>query len=121
MSAGLIESAQHFVAGLLDLGRTRFELFGTELREELAHLATAVIGGLAVLVLAALGLAFAGLALIFYVSEANRMATAIGVALFFFVVAGVLAWILHRVVDTKPRAFDATIAELQNDLKAIKS
>ena len=121
MSAGLIESAQNFVAGLLDLGRTRFELFGTELREELAHLATAVIGGLAVLVLAALGLAFAGLALIFYVSEAHRMATAIGVAVFFFVVAGVLAWILHRAVDTKPRAFDATIAELQNDLKAIKS
>ena len=121
MSAGLLESAQSFVAGLLDLGRTRFELFGTELREELAHLATAVIGGLAVLVLAALGLAFAGLALIFYVSEANRLATTIGVALFFFVAAGVLAWILHRVVDTKPRAFDATIAELRNDLKAIKS
>jgi uncharacterized membrane protein YqjE len=50
----------------------------------------------------------------------NRMATAIGVALFFFVLAGLLAWILHRAVDKKPRAFDATIAELQNDLKAIK-
>jgi uncharacterized membrane protein YqjE len=121
MSAGLIESAQNFVAGLLDLGRTRFELFGTELREELAHLATAVIGGLAVLVLIALGLAFGGLALVLYVSEANRLAAAIGVAVFFLLTAGVLAWVLHRVVDTKPRAFDATIAELQNDLKAIKS
>lgn len=121
MSAGLIESAQSFVANLLDLGRTRFELFGTELREELARLATAVLGGLAVLILAALGLAFAGLALILYVSEANRLATAIGVALFFLLLAGVGGWILHRVVDTKPRAFDATIAELQNDLKAIKS
>jgi uncharacterized membrane protein YqjE len=120
MSAGLIESAQNFVANLLDLGRTRFELFGTELREELAHLATAVIGGLAVLVLAALGLAFAGLALILYVSEANRLATTIGVAAFFFVVAGLVAWVLYRVVDTKPQAFDATIAELRNDLKAIK-
>lgn len=120
MSTGLIEAAQSFVANLLDLGRTRFELFGTELREELARLATAVLGGLAVLVLAALGLAFGGLALILYVSEANRLATAIGVALFFLFLAGVLAWILHRVVDTKPRAFDATIAELQNDLKAIK-
>jgi uncharacterized membrane protein YqjE len=120
MSGGLIESAQSFVAGLLDLSRTRFELFGTELREELAHLATAVIGGLAVLVLAALGLAFGGLALIFYVSEANRLATAIGVALFFLIAAGVVAWILHRVVDTKAPAFDATIAELRSDLKAIK-
>jgi uncharacterized membrane protein YqjE len=120
MSGGLIESAQSFIANLLDLGRTRFELSGTELREELAQLATTLLGGLAVVVLVALGLAFAGLALIFYVSEANRMAASIGVAVFFFVVAGVLAWILHRVFDTKPRAFDATIAELQNDLKAIK-
>jgi hypothetical protein len=34
MSAGLLESAQRVLAGLLDLGRTRFELFGTELRED---------------------------------------------------------------------------------------
>jgi hypothetical protein len=52
MSAGLLESAQNLLAGLLDLGRTRFELFGTELREELAHLATTLLGGLAVLLLA---------------------------------------------------------------------
>jgi uncharacterized membrane protein YqjE len=116
----LLESAQNFVANLLDLGRTRFELFGTELREELAHLATAVLGGLAVLVLVALGLAFAGGALILYVSEANRLATTIGIALFFFLGAGIVAWVLHRLADRKPRAFDATIAELQRDFRAIK-
>ena len=120
MSTGLLESFQGFVAGLLDLGRTRFELFGTELREELAHLATAVLGGLAVLMLVALGLAFCGLALLFYVGEANRVAAAIGVALFFLLAAGIVAWVLHRLADTKPRAFDATIAELQRDLNAIK-
>jgi len=120
MTAGLLQSAQDFVARLLDLGRTRFELFGTELREELAHLATTVLGGLAVLVLAALGLAFCGLALILFVNEANRLAAAIGVAVFFLVVAGVLAWVLQRLRGTKPRAFDATIAELRRDLDAIK-
>ena len=120
MSAGLLESAQGFVAGLLDVGRTRFELFGTELREELARLTAGVLGGLAVVVLAALGLAFGGLAVIFYVSEAHRVAAAIGVALFFVVAAGILAWVLHHLGEAKPRAFDATIAELQRDLKAIK-
>jgi len=120
MSPGLMESAQSFVAGLLDLGRTRFELFSTELREELARLATGVLGGLAVLVLAALGFAFCGLAVIFSVDEANRLAATIGVALLFFLAAGVVAWILQRAADAKPRAFDATIAELQRDLKAIK-
>jgi len=121
MSAGLMESAQGFLAGLLDLGRTRFELFGTELREELAHLATALLGGLAVLVLAALGLAFVGLTIIVYVGEANRVAAAIGVALFFFLASALVAWVLHRRTEAKPRAFDATIAELQRDLTAIKS
>lgn len=121
MTTGLLESAQSFVAGLLDLGRTRFELFTTELREELARLATGLLGGLAVLVLAALGLAFVGLAVLFYVSEANRLAAAIGVAVFFFLAAGVAAWVLRRFAGAKPRAFDATISELQRDLTAIRS
>jgi uncharacterized membrane protein YqjE len=121
MSTGLLDAAQSFIANLLDLGRTRFELFSTELREELARLAASLLGGLAVLVLAALGLAFCGLAIILYVSEANRLAAAIGVALAFFLAAGIAAWVLHRLTDAKPRAFDATISELQRDLKAIRS
>jgi len=120
MSAGLMESARSFIAGLIDLGRTRFELFGTELREELAHLATALLGGLAALVLAALGLTFAALALIFSVGEANRITATIGVAVFFFVAAAVVALVLRRMAVAKPRAFDATIAELQRDVSAIK-
>jgi uncharacterized membrane protein YqjE len=54
------------------------------------------------------------------VSEANRVWAAIGVAVFFFVVAGVVAWVLRRMTDAKPRAFDATITELQRDLTAIR-
>jgi uncharacterized membrane protein YqjE len=120
MSAGLLESAQHVLAGLLELGRTRFELFGTELREELARLATTILGGLAALMLAALGLAFGAAALVLQAAESNRLVTTVGVALFFLVAAGIVAWRLRRLVEAKPRAFDATLSELENDLKAIK-
>ena len=120
MSAGLVESAQRFVAHLLELSRTRFELFSVELREELGRLTAGLLGGLAVLVLAALGLAFAGLAVVMYVGEANRVAALIGVALFFFAVAVVVALLVRRVAKEKPRAFDATITELRRDLDAIK-
>ena len=120
MSAGLVESAQNFVANLLDLGRTRFELFGAELREELARLAAGLLGGLAVLVLAALGLAFLGGAFILYVSEEHRLAATIGVALFFFAAAIAVALLVRRVAREKPRAFDATITELRRDLDAIR-
>ena len=121
MSAGLVESAQRFVAHLLELSRTRFELFGAELREELGRLATGLLGGLAVLIFAALGLAFAGLAVVMYVGEAHRVVALVGVALFFFAVAVVVALLVRRVATEKPRAFDATITELRRDLDAINS
>ena len=120
MSAGLLESAQRLLAGLLDLGRTRFELFGTELREELARLAAGLLASLAVLALGALGLAFGAGALILWVSEANRLAATIGVALFFLAAAAVLALLVRRAAGEKPRAFDATLTELQRDLTQIK-
>jgi uncharacterized membrane protein YqjE len=120
MSPGLLESARNLLAGLLDLGRTRFELFSTELREELARLAAAIIGGLAVLVLAVIGLGFGAVAIILSVGEANRLAVTIGAAVFFLVGAGVAAWLVHRLATVKPRPFDATISELRRDLTAIK-
>jgi uncharacterized membrane protein YqjE len=120
MSAGLVESLRNILAGVLDLGRTRIELLGVEVREELARLATAVIGGLAIVVLAALGLAFAGAALVFAVGEASRLAAIAGVAVFFFAAAGLVAWRLRRLAAQKPRAFDATLSELEQDLKALR-
>jgi uncharacterized membrane protein YqjE len=121
MSAGLLESARNLLSGILDLGRTRFELFSTELREELARLAAAIIGGLAVLVLSMIGLAFGSVAIILSVSEANRLVATICVAMFFLLAAGVVALVLRRMAAMKPRPFDATIAELRSDLRAIKS
>lgn len=121
MSAGLLESARNFLSGILDLGRTRFELFGTELREELNRLAAAIVGGLAILVFAAIGLAFGAVAIILGVDESRRLPVTIGVAVFFLLAAGLAAWRLQRLAALKPRPFDATISELRNDLQALKS
>ena len=121
MSVGFLESARNALVGILDLGRTRFELFGTELREELARLAATLLGGLAVVVLVGLGLAFGAVAFIVTVSEANRVAATLGVAAFFLLAAGVVALQVRRMTGAKPRAFDATISELERDLNAIRS
>ena len=116
----LLESAQNLVSGLLDLGRTRFELFSVELREELARLAVTLIGGVAVLILILFGVAFAATAVIISVSEANRLLATVCVAVVFFALAAA-AWLwLRNVVKEKPRAFAATLSELQRDLTAIK-
>ena len=120
MSPGLLESAQNLLAGLLDLGRTRFELFSTELREELARLAVALIGGVAILVLALFGIAFGAAAMILAVGPEYRVAATVIVAVLFFLGAGGVALYLRRVASGKPRAFAATLSELQRDLTAIK-
>jgi uncharacterized membrane protein YqjE len=121
MSAGLLESARNLVSGILDLGRTRFELFSTELREEMNRLAAAIIGGLAVLVFTAIGLGFGAVAIILSVDESKRLPVTIGAAVFFLLAAAVAWLLLRRLATVKPRPFDATLSELRNDLQALKS
>jgi uncharacterized membrane protein YqjE len=120
MTTGLLESARGLLTGLLDLGRTRFELFSTELREELGRLAATIIGGLAVMMLAVVGLTFGAVAIILSVGEANRVAVTIGAAVFFLLAAGAVALMLRRLAQVKPRPFDGTISELQRDLTAMR-
>jgi uncharacterized membrane protein YqjE len=121
MSAGLLESARNLVSGILDLGRTRFELFGTEMREEMNRLAAAVIGGLAVLVFSTIGLSFGAVAIILSVDESKRVPVTIGVAVVFLLAAGIAALLLRHVAKMKERPFEATLGELKSDLQALKS
>jgi uncharacterized membrane protein YqjE len=121
MSAGLLESARNLLAGLIELGHTRFELFSTELREELTQLAVVILGGLAVLMLVGLALAFGAAAVILAIGEAHRLAATIAVAVFFLAAAALLAWYLRPASRGKSRPFDATLTELQRDLDALRS
>src|SRR3954466_3307707 len=96
MSTGLFESARNLLVGVMELGRTRFELFSTELREELTRLAAAIVGGLAAVMFGATGLAFGAVAIILSVEEAKRLTVTVGVAVFFLLLAVVVAWRVRR-------------------------
>jgi len=120
MNASLLESARSVLADVISLGHTRFELFSVELREELARIATLLIGGLAALVLGVLGIAFAAFALIVAVDVQYRLLTACLVAAGFIAGAALLAWTVLRFARSKRRAFGATLAELRRDVEAIK-
>jgi uncharacterized membrane protein YqjE len=54
------------------------------------------------------------------VAEENRLAAALWIAVLFIVAAALVGWQVKRLAAAKPRAFDATISEIENDLKAIK-
>lgn len=120
MSAGLLGSAQSLLANLLALARTRLELFSTELQEELTRLIFGVIGAVAVLVLAALGAAFAGVALLIALPAEHRVLAAAGLAAAFFAAAALAAWSMRRVSREKPRLLAASLVELQRDYEAVR-
>jgi len=121
MSAGLLESARNLLAGLLELGQTRFELFSTELREELTNLAIVILCGLAVLMLVGLALAFGAVAVILAIDPAHRLVATVVVAVLFLLAAVVVGWYLRPASRGKSRPFDATLTELRRDLDALRS
>jgi uncharacterized membrane protein YqjE len=116
----LLDSAQTLLAGLLALGRTRLELFSTELQEEMARQAAALLGAMAVMALALLAAAFAALALVLLVEEGQRAGAALGVAALFALLAAAGVWMLRRLAAAKPRAFDASLAQLERDYETIQ-
>ena len=120
MIPNLLESARNLLAGVLDLGRTRFELFSVELREELARIATLLLGGLAAVILGILGIAFAAFALVVAMAPEYRLLAAALVAGGFILAAVLLAFAVLRFARSKRRAFGATLAELRRDYEAIK-
>ena len=120
MSRGLLSSAQTLLAGVLALARTRLELFGTELQEALARLFFTLIGAMAVLLLAALGLAFAAFGAVLSVGEEHRALAAVAVAAAFVAAAFAAAWSMRRLGEDKPRMFSASLAELERDRDALQ-
>ena len=116
----MLDSARAFAAGVISLGQTRLELFGVEMREEMARWTTTVIGGLAVVLLGALGIAFGALAIVIAAPDERRVLAAVLVAAGFAAAAVVVALFVRATMRRKPRAFDASLAELARDYQAIK-
>jgi uncharacterized membrane protein YqjE len=117
---GLLDSAQALIASMLTLARTRLELFGTELQEELARLFIALLCAVAVLLLGALAGAFSGFALIVSLDEEYRASAAGVIALVFLALAAAAAWGVWRLTRVMPRAFDASLTELERDYDALR-
>lgn len=117
---GLLESAQTLLANALSLARTRLELFGTELQEELTRLFLALLCAVIVLLLGVLGAVFAGLALIISLGAEHRALAAGVIALLFLALAALAAATLRRLTRAKPRPFDASLTELERDYEALR-
>lgn len=115
----LLSSAQGLAASCVALARTRLELVGTELQEELTYLAVTLLGGLVAVLLAALGIAFASVALLVAVGEEHRVAVAGSLGVVFIFFSGVTGWSLRRLARARPPLFAASKKELERDYRAL--
>lgn len=111
----LIPSLRQFVATAFSIGHTRLKLAGVELEEEIQRLLSAAVLALVMLLLVALALVVGTFAIVFSVAPEYRIATMIGIAGFYLVLAAAIVLHLRRVFTLRPPIFGATLAELEKD------
>ncbi|HEX6850924.1 MAG TPA: phage holin family protein [Candidatus Polarisedimenticolaceae bacterium] len=117
--AGFLESIRTLATTVVALAHDRLELAATELQEEIARLAGVLLWALTALLLAVVGVAFVAIMILLAVDPAYRALAAGLLAILFLAGAGVAAMIVRRILRAKPRAFDASLAELEKDRQGL--
>jgi uncharacterized membrane protein YqjE len=114
---GLFESARTLLATLVAMARTRAELFGNELEQELRRIVGLLVGAMVVLALASLGLLFAALTIVASAWESHRVAATASVAAGFVMLAAVAYFVTARRGQRTTPLLAATLGELERDLE----
>jgi uncharacterized membrane protein YqjE len=119
-AGGFMESIRRLGNSLLELLRTRAELFAVELQEEklrairlLVWVAAAIALGVAGLLVALGGLALFLWELAGYWGLAGVAAGALGLA-------AIILWIIHRRITHGPAPFAGTVAEFRKDAECLR-
>src|SRR5690242_2769100 len=107
------------LGGFAGLAHSRLALIGVELREEGARVRSTLVGAFAAILLAALGLAFAGGAVVLAVDESHRALAAAAFALVFIAGGAYAAWWVQRIMAAKPGVFSGSLGELERDREAL--
>ena len=120
-SEGLFESLKTLSVSLVSIVHTRLELLSTDVAEEREQLTSFLV-----LVLVALGCFGVGvvlLAMLVVVAfwETHRLLAIAGMTGLFLAAGVGLGWFAMHRVRTKPRLFEASLAELSKDRQQLRS
>ena len=120
-SEGLFESLKTLSVSLVSIVHTRLELLSTDVAEEREQLTSFLV-----LVLVALGCFGVGavlLAMLVVVAfwETHRLLALAGMTGLFLAAGVGLGWLAMHRVRTKPRLFEASLAELSKDRQQLRS
>ncbi len=119
-AGNLLRSVIRLGGSLLAAAETRLDLLATELKEDGERSARLVAWAFAALLTAILGALMAGVTVIIVFWDSHRLAAAVSVTAVFLGVAAFCALVFRRRLREKPRLLDATLAELQKDVAAIR-
>lgn len=112
---GLIGSLKNVLSSLIAMAQTRLELISTELQEEVGRAAELLLWAFIALFAAGIGLFLGALVLIFVFWDTHRLLVSLLVMGAFFLLALTAVLVLRAKLKSRPRLFDATIAEFARD------
>lgn len=118
---GIFDSVRAMLDTLLEILHDRGELFTVEIDEGLRHLFRVLLWGLVAVFCVIIAATFLGAALLLAAPPEYRLLSALGLVLFFLIVAGVGYLAIRRNLRTMPRPFADTLRELEKDRAALRS
>lgn len=120
-SGGLFESLKTLSVSLISIVQTRLELLSTDVAEEREQLTSFLV--LVLVALSFLGVGVVLLAILIVVAfwETHRLLALAGLTGLFLTAGIGLGWYAMHRVRTKPRLFEASLAELSKDRQHLRS
>lgn len=118
---GLFESLKTLSGSLIAIVHTRLELLSNDIAEERAHLTTLLVLGLVALFCLGVGVVLLTILIAVAFWESHRLAALGGLTGFFLVVGAGLVWLAMHKARTRPRLFEASLAELSRDRQRLSS
>ncbi len=118
---GLFESLKTLSGSLIAIVHTRLELLSNDIAEERAHLTSLLVLGLVALFCLGVGVVLLTILIAVAFWESHRLAALGGLTGFFLVAGAGLVWLAMHKARTRPRLFEASLAELSRDRQQLSS
>lgn len=114
-AGGLFDSLKTLSGSLISLVQTRLELLSTDIAEERVHLTRLLVLGLLALFCFGVGVVLLAMLIVVVFWDTHRLAALGGLTGFFLAAGAGLVWFALHKARTRPRLFEASLAELSKD------
>jgi len=120
-TGGLFESLRVLAGSVVGIVHTRLELLSTDIAEERAHLTSLLVMGLVSLFFLGVGVVLLAILIVVAFWESHRLAALGGLTGLFLIAGAGLAWFAMHKARSRPRLFEASLAELSKDRQQLSS